>query len=112
MLPKHRQVVKDVLAEFGVKIATELKETQWADYIARLQEEMPEAAEAAVEIRRYIGEIEAGKKVTDKPSIVVLRTIIAYPAPTKQNSGKAHGSALGDEEIAATKKPTGMETSR
>jgi transketolase len=53
--------------------------------------------------------IEAGKKVTDKPSIVVLRTIIAYPAPTKQNSGKAHGSALGDEEIAATKKLLGFD---
>lgn len=52
--------------------------------------------------------IEAGKQVTDKPSIVVLRTIIAYPAPTMQNSGKAHGAALGDDEINATKKLLGF----
>ena len=53
--------------------------------------------------------IEEGKKITDKPSIVILRTIIAYPAPTMQNSGKAHGAALGDEEIAATKKLLGFD---
>jgi len=53
--------------------------------------------------------IEEGKKVTDKPSIVILRTIIAYPAPTKQNTGKAHGSALGEDEIKATKELLGFD---
>ncbi len=38
-----------------------------------------------------------------KPSIVLLRTIIGYPAPTKQNTGAAHGSALGADEVRATK---------
>ena len=56
--------------------------------------------------------IEAGKKVTDKPSIVILRTIIAYPAPTKQNTGKSHGSALGDEEVEATKKLLGFDPAK
>ena len=40
----------------------------------------------------------------DRPSFIALRTIIGYPAPNKQNSGKAHGAALGAEEVAATKK--------
>ena len=53
--------------------------------------------------------IEHGKKVTDKPSIVILRTIIAYPAPKLQNTGKAHGAALGDEEVAATKQLLGFD---
>ncbi|YAL81899.1 transketolase [Dermacoccaceae bacterium W4C1] len=61
------------------------------------------------DINALLAAIEDGKKVTDKPSIVVLRTIIGWPAPTKQNSGKAHGSALGDEEIAATKKLLGFD---
>ena len=43
--------------------------------------------------------IEEAKAVTDKPSFIQLRTIIAYPAPTKMNTGEAHGSALGAEEI-------------
>ncbi|MEO6879829.1 MAG: transketolase [Mycobacteriaceae bacterium] len=46
----------------------------------------------------------AAKAETDRPSIIVLRTIIGYPAPTKMNSGAAHGSALGDDEVAAVKK--------
>ena len=38
-----------------------------------------------------------------------LRTIIAWPAPNAQNTGKAHGSALGDDEVAATKKVLGFD---
>src|SRR4051812_30467507 len=48
--------------------------------------------------------IEAAKGVTDKPSLIILRTIIGWPAPHKQNSGKIHGSALGADELAATKR--------
>ena len=48
-------------------------------------------------------------EVTDKPSFIVLRTIIAWPAPNAQNTGKAHGSALGDDEVAATKKILGFD---
>jgi transketolase len=53
--------------------------------------------------------IEAAKAVTDRPSIIVLRTIIGYPAPTKMNTGKAHGSALGDDEVAAVKRILGFD---
>ena len=45
-----------------------------------------------------------GHKVTDKPTFIALRTIIGWPAPTKSGTGKAHGAALGAEEVAATKK--------
>ena len=53
--------------------------------------------------------IEAAKAVTDKPSFIVLRTIIGWPAPTKQDTGAAHGSALGDAEVAATKEILGFD---
>ncbi len=53
--------------------------------------------------------IEAAKAVTDKPSLICVRTIIGYPAPTKMNTGAAHGAALGDEEIAETKKILGFD---
>jgi transketolase len=53
--------------------------------------------------------IEAAKAVTDKPSFIVLRTIIGWPAPNKQNTMAAHGSALGDAEVAATKKILGFD---
>ena len=55
---------------------------------------------------------DAALAVTDRPSFIALRTVIAWPAPNAQNSGKAHGSALGDDEVAATKRLLGFDTSR
>ncbi len=53
--------------------------------------------------------IAAAKRETDKPSIIAIRTIIGWPAPTKQNTGKAHGSALGEDEIRKTKEILGFD---
>ncbi|WP_406713568.1 transketolase [Trueperella pyogenes] len=53
--------------------------------------------------------IEAAKKVTDKPSIIRLSTIIAWPSPTKKGTGASHGSALGDDEIRQTKEILGLD---
>ena len=52
--------------------------------------------------------IEAAKAVTDKPSLIRLRTIIGWPSPTKQNSGKIHGAKLGAEELAGLKTALGF----
>jgi len=54
----------------------------------------------------------AAEAVTDKPSFIKLSTIIAWPAPTKQNTGASHGSALGADEIAATKTILGFDPER
>jgi len=53
--------------------------------------------------------IKAAEAVTDKPSLIVLKTIIAWPAPNAQGTEKAHGSALGDAEVAATKEILGFD---
>ena len=53
--------------------------------------------------------IEAAKGETAKPSLIILKTIIGWPSPGKQNSGKIHGSALGADELAATKKVLGFD---
>ena len=53
--------------------------------------------------------IRKAEAVTDRPSFIVLRTIIAWPAPNAQNTGASHGSALGDDEVAATKKILGFD---
>lgn len=53
--------------------------------------------------------IEAAKAERSQPSLIMLRTIIGWPAPTKRNTGKAHGAALGDEEVAATKRLLGFD---
>nr|WP_253941432.1 transketolase [Microbacterium sp. SYP-A9085] len=56
--------------------------------------------------------IEAAKGETDRPSIIILKTIIGWPSPGKQNTGKIHGSALGADEVAATKKVLGFDPAR
>ncbi|MET8949340.1 transketolase [Streptomyces sp. NPDC004393] len=53
--------------------------------------------------------IEAAKKVTDRPSFIAMRSIIAWPAPNARNTEAAHGSALGEEEVAATKRVLGFD---
>jgi transketolase len=52
---------------------------------------------------------EAARANTAAPSLIVLRTIIGWPAPHKQNTGAAHGSALGADEVAATKRILGFD---
>ena len=53
--------------------------------------------------------ITAAREVKDQPSLIVLDTIIAWPAPNAQGTEAAHGSALGAEEVAATKEILGWD---
>ncbi|MFB6677461.1 transketolase [Streptomyces sp. NPDC056390] len=53
--------------------------------------------------------IEAAKAETERPSFIAMRSIIAWPAPNAQNTEAAHGSALGDDEVAATKRVLGFD---
>lgn len=70
----------------------------------------------------YVQEVEGGENVvgieeaianaqavTDRPSFIALRTVIGYPAPNLMDTGKAHGAALGDDEVAAVKKIVGFD---
>src|SRR5689334_10278737 len=50
----------------------------------------------------YAAILEA-QRVTDKPSFIVLKTIIGWPSPTLRNTGKIHGSAMGEAEIKGLK---------
>ncbi|MFY1583419.1 transketolase [Micromonospora sp. WMMD734] len=51
----------------------------------------------------------AAKAETGRPSFIALRTIIGWPAPNKKNTGKIHGSALGVDEVKATKEILGFD---
>ena len=53
--------------------------------------------------------IQQAKKVTDKPSLITIRTIIGWPSPGKQNTGKIHGSALGEGELKGLKQALGFD---
>jgi len=53
--------------------------------------------------------LQTAQSVTDRPSIVAMRSIIGFPAPHAQNTGGSHGAALGADEVAATKTVMGMD---
>ena len=53
--------------------------------------------------------IKVAQAVTDKPSIIKLSTIIAWPCPTLQNSGASHGAALGEAEVRGLKEAIGFD---
>jgi transketolase len=52
---------------------------------------------------------EKAQKPCGKPTLIACRTIIGWPAPTKQNTHHAHGAPLGEEEIRATKRILGFD---
>ncbi|MFW0773855.1 transketolase [Paenarthrobacter nitroguajacolicus] len=64
------------------------------------------------DVQELYAALLAAKAETNKPSIISLRTIIGYPAPKKQNTGKIHGSALGAEEVAALKSVLGFDPAK
>ncbi len=53
--------------------------------------------------------ITAAQGETDKPSLIVVKTVIGWPSPHKMNTGKIHGSAIGAEEISETKSLLGFD---
>ncbi|MEP9383168.1 transketolase [Nocardioides sp. KR10-350] len=71
----------------------------WTHDATTYEEDVPQLYDA----------IRTADGVTDQPSLIVLRTVIAWPAPNARGTGKAHGSALGEAEVAATKEILGFD---
>ena len=67
------------------------------------------AADGNVDIAALDAAMVAAKKESTKPTLIRLKTVIAWPAPTLRGTGKSHGSALGEQEIAATKLLLGLK---
>ncbi|MGW0085702.1 transketolase [Streptomyces sp. NPDC003393] len=65
-----------------------------------------------IDVHALYAALTAAKAETGRPSIIAMRTIIAWPAPNAQNTEAAHGSALGDDEVAATKRVLGFDPER
>ncbi|HEV2785810.1 MAG TPA: transketolase [Solirubrobacteraceae bacterium] len=53
--------------------------------------------------------IRDGQEVTDRPTLIRVKSVIGYPAPNKAGTSKVHGAALGEDEVAATKEVMGWD---
>ncbi len=71
-------------------------------------EEVAAAKDGSVDLIALDAAIERAKQERIKPSLIRLHTVIAWPAPKAQGTAKSHGSALGEEEVAATKVALGL----
>jgi len=89
---------EDVLKRYEA-MGWHVQRVDWTHGGTHYSEDLPALAEA----------IEKAKEVTGKPSIIALRTIIGWPAPTKQDTYAIHGSALGKDEVAALKVELGLD---
>ncbi|MGI9198971.1 MAG: transketolase [Candidatus Nanopelagicaceae bacterium] len=70
--------------------------------------EVETAPDGSVDIAALDKAIERAKQESAKPSLIRLKSVIAWPAPKARGTAKSHGSALGDDEIAATKAELGL----
>lgn len=61
------------------------------------------------DVDALLSAITAAQRDTGRPSLIVMKTIIGWPSPTKQNTGKIHGSALGAEELKLLKTAVGLD---
>jgi len=65
--------------------------------------------DGSVDVLALGSALEAARAETGRPSFIRLETVIGWPAPHLRNTFKAHGSALGAEEVAATKQLLGFD---
>ena len=69
-------------------------------------------ADGDIDVPALYAALKSAQAETGRPSIIAMRTIIAWPAPNAQNTEAAHGSALGTDEVAATKRVLGFDPAR
>ncbi|MEU6350980.1 transketolase [Streptomyces sp. NPDC047072] len=65
-----------------------------------------------IDVPALYAALKAAQSETGRPSIIAMRTIIAWPAPNARNTEASHGSALGEDEVAATKRVLGFDPTR
>lgn len=70
--------------------------------------DVDEIGEVANDLDALTAAVERAKTVTDRPTLIVLRSHIGYPSPTLTDHHSAHGLAFGDEEITAAKQAMGI----
>jgi len=101
----HISIEDDTDIAFTEDVAARYEAYGW--HVQRV--DWTKTGEYVEDVQELYDALRAAQAETGRPSLVSLRTIIGYPAPTKQNTGKIHGSALGAEEVAGLKRVLGFD---
>ena len=98
----------DTDISFSEDVARRYEAYGWATEVVDWRDQAPYTEN----IDELYAALQAARARTDRPTLVLLRTIIAWPAPEARDTGAAHGSALGAEEVSATKQLLGFDARR
>ncbi|GGX95661.1 transketolase [Streptomyces minutiscleroticus] len=99
----HISIEGDTATAFSEDVLKRYEAYGW--HVQRIEP----TADGDIDVRALYAALQAARAETERPSIVAMRTIIAWPAPNARNTEASHGSALGAEEIAATKRVLGFD---
>ncbi len=99
----HISIEGDTATAFSEDVTARYEAYGW--HVQRIDQ----GPDGDFDVRALHKAFEAAKAETGRPSLIAARTIIAWPAPNAQNTGEAHGAALGEQEVAATKKVLGFD---
>ncbi|MET4645004.1 transketolase [Streptomyces atratus] len=99
----HISIEGDTATAFSEDVLKRYEAYGW--HVQRIEP----SADGDIDVRALYGALTAARAETGRPSIIAMRTVIAWPAPNAQNTEASHGSALGAEEIAATKRVLGFD---
>ncbi len=99
----HISIEGDTAVAFTEDVAARYRAYGWHVQSVAL------GADGSVDVPALAEAMAAARDERGAPSLIQLRTVIAWPAPTLQNTGRSHGAALGAPEVAATKLALGMD---
>ncbi|MEU1664235.1 transketolase [Streptomyces sparsogenes] len=99
----HISIEGDTATAFSEDVLKRYEAYGW--HVQRIEQ----GANGDFDIHALYAALKAAQAETERPSIIAARTIIAWPAPNAQNTEAAHGSALGADEVAATKRVLGFD---
>ncbi|WP_217209608.1 transketolase [Streptomyces sp. AC550_RSS872] len=99
----HISIEGDTATAFSEDVLKRYEAYGW--HVQRIEQ----AENGDFDVQALYAAFRTAQAVTDRPSLIAARTVIAWPAPNAQNTEAAHGSALGDTEVAATKQVLGFD---
>jgi transketolase len=110
----HISIEDDTNISFSEDVGRRYEAYGWHVVTVDWRSPWSEGKEYVEDVDALLAALESGsstspKPNTDKPTLVILKTVIAWPAPKKQDTGASHGSALGEAEVAATKSLLGFD---
>ncbi|WP_392960665.1 transketolase [Streptomyces sp. LN245] len=99
----HISIEGDTATAFSEDVLKRYESYGW--HVQRIEP----APDGDIDVRALYTALKDAQAETGRPSIIAMRTVIAWPAPNARNTEASHGSALGAEEIAATKRILGFD---